>query len=83
MVKYRLEEWLGFMPASTALTFEDEVKRAAEALSNAMLMAKFIQGLPVVGAAGGLSNPVVYQKVSQYASLKYKKRYLAAKRQTV
>ena len=78
-----VEEWLGFMPASTALTFEDEVKRAAEALSNAMLMAKFIQGLPVVGAAGGLSNPVVYQKVSQYASLKYKKRYLAAKRQTV
>ncbi|MBR5123425.1 MAG: EcsC family protein [Anaerotignum sp.] len=78
-----VEEWLGFVPTKTALTFEEEVKRASEALSRAMLMAKFVQGLPVVGAAGGMSNPYVYQKVSQYASLKYKKRYLASKRQYV
>ena len=76
----RVEEWLGFAPATEALAFEEEVKCASAALSNAMLMAKFIQGLPVVGAVGGVSNPVVYQKVSRYAALKYKKRYLAAKR---
>ncbi|MBR4283192.1 MAG: EcsC family protein [Anaerotignum sp.] len=76
-----VEEWLGFVPATKARTFEEEVEQAAEALSNAMLMAKFIQGLPVVGAAGGMNNPFVYQKVSQYAALKYKKRYLASKRQ--
>ena len=76
-----VEEWLGFVPATKARTFEEEVEQAAEALSNAMLMAKFIQGLPVVGAAGGVNNPFVYQKVSQYAALKYKKRYLASKRQ--
>ena len=76
-----VEEGLGFIPVTGALSFEEEVKRASVALSDAMLMAKFIQGLPVVGAAGGMSNPVVYQKISQYAALKYKKRYLAAKRQ--
>ena len=76
-----VEEWLGFVPAVEAVPFEEEVKRASEALSKAMLMAKFIQGLPVVGVAGGMSNPLVYQKVSQYAALKYKKRYLAGKRQ--
>ena len=76
-----VEEWLGFVPATKARTFEEEVEQAAEVLSNAMLMAKFIQGLPVVGAAGGMNNPFVYQKVSQYAALKYKKRYLASKRQ--
>ena len=76
-----VEEWLGFVPAAEARSFEEEVEQASAALSNAMLMAKFIQGLPVVGAAGGMNNPVVYQKVSQYAALKYKKRYLAAKRQ--
>ncbi len=75
-----VEEWLGFVPATEAITFEEEVKRASVALSDAMLMAKFIQGLPVVGVAGGMSNPVVYQKVSQYAALKYKKRYLSTKR---
>ena len=76
-----VEEWLGFVPATKARTFEEEVEQAAEVLSNAMLMAKFIQGLPVIGAAGGMNNPFVYQKVSQYAALKYKKRYLASKRQ--
>ena len=76
-----VEEWLGFIPVTEVLSFEEEVKRASVALFDAMLMAKFIQGLPVVGAAGGMSNPVVYQKISQYAALKYKKRYLAAKRQ--
>lgn len=75
-----VEEWLGFAPSTETFTFEEEVERASSALSDAMLMAKFIQGLPVIGAAGGMSNPVVYQKVSQYAVLKYKKRYLAAKR---
>ena len=75
-----VEEWLGFVPTTEALAFEEEIKRASKALSDAMLMAKFIQGLPIVGAAGGMSNPVVYQKISQYASLKYKKRYLASKR---
>ena len=78
-----VEEWLGFVPATKARTFEEEVEEAAEALSDAMLMTKFIQGLPVVGAAGGMNNPFVYQKVSQYAALKYKKRYLASKRQGV
>lgn len=78
-----VEEWLGFLPAVHAMTFEEEVKRASEKLSDAMLMSKFVQGLPVVGAAGGMSNPVVYQKVSRYAGLKYKKRYLAAKRARV
>ena len=76
-----VEEWMGLVPMSATFTFEEEVERASEKLADAMLMAKFIQGLPVVGAAGGMSNPIVYQKVSQYAALKYKKRYLAAKRQ--
>jgi len=78
-----VEEWLGFAPMSATFTFEEEVERASEKLSDAMLMAKFVQGLPVVGAAGGVSNPIVYQKISRYAALKYKKRYLAAKRQGV
>ena len=76
----RVEEWLGFTEGREVVSFEEEVKKASEALSDAMLTMKFIQGLPVVGAAGGINNPVVYQKVCGYAAIKYKKRYLAAKR---
>lgn len=74
-----VDAWIGLAEVEDALSFEEEVKRASAALSNGMLMAKFIQGLPLVGAVGGMSNPMVYQKVMHYAAMKYKKRYLAAK----
>lgn len=54
----------------------DEISKAAKTLSVTMLVAKFIQGLPIVGVAGGMVNPMIYQKVQKYAALKYKKRYL-------
>lgn len=41
-----------------------------------MLVLKFIQGLPVVGAVGGAFNPVYYNKIMNYARTKYYKRYL-------
>ena len=44
-----------------------------------MLLAKFIQGLPVVGIIGGLMNPVYYRKILSYVRLKYRKRYLLTK----
>ena len=75
-----VENWMCFAGTGEVLSFEEEVQRASSALSEAMLTAKFIQGLPLVGAAGGMSNPLIYHKVLQYASLKYKKRYLMEKR---
>lgn len=56
--------------------FTDEISKTAKTLSITMLVAKFIQGLPLVGVAGGIVNPIIYQKVQKYAALKYKKRYL-------
>lgn len=56
--------------------FSDEISKAAKTFSMTMLVAKFIQGLPIVGIAGGMVNPIIYQKVQKYAALKYKKRYL-------
>ena len=40
------------------------------------LPLKFIQGLPVVGIAGGAGNPLYYRKVIKYVEVKYRKRYL-------
>ncbi len=78
-----VEDWLGFAKTQAGFSFEEEVKRASAALSESMLTAKFIQGLPLIGAAGGMSNPFIYHKVLQYATLKYKKRYLMEKRKHV
>jgi len=57
----------------------DEMKKTARILSESLLTAKFIQGLPVVGVVGGVVNTYIVAKIGKYAGLKYKKRYLSEK----
>ncbi len=59
--------------------FSEEIKKTSAVLSDAMLLAKFIQGLPVVGVIGSISNFSIYRRVLNYAGIKYKKRYLEEK----
>ncbi len=54
----------------------EQTDRTARAFATEMLVMKFIQGIPIVGAVGGAANPVYYQKVMKYVRLKYHKRYL-------
>jgi len=55
------------------------MKETSDLLSNTLLTAKFIQGLPLVGVIGGVINPVMINKIGKYARIKYKKRYLLSK----
>lgn len=55
---------------------DGEIKETSRVLSNNLLIAKFIQGLPIVGVLGGITNYKYLTKVSKYARIKYKKRYL-------
>ncbi len=59
--------------------FKEEVKKTSQALSQAMLVAKFIQGLPIVGVTGSGYNVFVYHKILKYCHRKYKRRYLIIK----
>jgi hypothetical protein len=54
----------------------ETMRQTSQALARAMLVSKFIQGYPVVGVAGGWANNVVMRKVSDYAVIKYRKRFL-------
>ena len=45
-------------------------------LSQAILMPKVIQGLPIVGVVGGVTNFKLLSDISEVATVKYKKRYL-------
>ncbi len=58
---------------------EEHMKLTAAVLSDNLLTAKFIQGIPIVGAVGGIVNYNIIQKVGRYSKLKYKKRYLQKK----
>jgi len=61
------------------IDLDEQMKVTSIILSEAMLTAKFIQGIPIVGAIGGVVNYNVIKKIGKYASLKYKKRYLLGK----
>ena len=57
----------------------EQIEMTADAFAMDMLVMKFIQGIPVVGAVGGLSNPYYFMKIMEYIRLKYHKRYLLEK----
>lgn len=52
----------------------EELDNAAYALADNMLYMKFVQGIPIVGAAGGISNVLTMRKINKYADIKYHKR---------
>ena len=55
-------------------------KKTAAALSKELLYMKFLQGVPIVGAVGGAYDAIYMKNISEYARLKYKKRFLLSRR---
>ena len=49
---------------------------SAEALSRELLYGKFIQGKAVIGLIGGMNDVTCLKKITDYALLKYKRRFL-------
>ncbi|MGI6028298.1 MAG: EcsC family protein [Candidatus Heteroscillospira sp.] len=56
-----------------------EIAAASEALADALLAEKFIQGIPLIGAVGGIVNGRLYGRISRLAAMKYEKRYLMSR----
>lgn len=67
------------LPAIYEVDLSEEIKRTAKALSDALLVEKFVQGIPIVGVVGGFVNHTVYKKILFLGKLEYKKRYLLSK----
>lgn len=55
---------------------KEQIKKTAESLSDALLYMKFIQGIPIVGVVGGAADTIYLKKITYYAQLKYKRRFL-------
>ena len=55
---------------------EEEMRLTSERLSMTLLFSRFVMGLPVVGVAGGLYNPVIVSQLHQLAEVKYEARLL-------
>lgn len=60
-------------------SINDQIAVTSKAMSDEMLYLKFVQTIPVVGVAGGLSNPIYLNRIKSYADVKYRKRRLLIK----
>lgn len=65
------------------INLDEIIKTTAGILSESLLTAKFIQGIPLIGAVGGLVNYSIIRKISKFAGVKYKKRYYMNKQKRV
>lgn len=63
-------------PFVTELQIIRQIDFSAQALSHELLYGKFVQGTTVVGVVGGTADFTCLKKITDYATLKYKKRFL-------
>ena len=64
------------MPAADVM---EQMQRTAQAMTDAMIYMKFLQGMFIVGAIGGAWDVVYMNRITDYAILKYKRRFLVKK----
>lgn len=57
-------------------TVDERINAAAVALAHQLLLMKFLQKIPVVGVVGGASDFIYMERISDYAVLKYQRRFL-------
>ena len=53
-----------------------QMKATSQALSAEMIYTKFLQGTMIIGMAGGIFDPIYINRISDYAVLKYRRRFL-------
>lgn len=64
------------MPFITDEELQIQIQKTSIGFARDMLLLKFVQGFPIIGIIGGVSNPIYYKKIMGYVRLKYQKRYL-------
>ncbi len=55
---------------------QKQIAIVADVLSHELLYMKFVQGLPIVGAVGGVYDAIFVGRILSYARLKYERRFL-------
>lgn len=74
-----LNRWMdGGQPFETSR--KEQIERTAKALSGDLLYMKFVQGIPVAGIAGGISDVRCLSAVAAYGDMKYQRRFLMARK---
>lgn len=63
-------------PFVVELQIKRQIDLSAEALSHELLYGKFLQGSTFIGVIGGTADFTCLKRITDYATLKYKRRFL-------
>lgn len=64
------------------INIKESIDSTAGCLSKELLYMKFLQGIPIVGAAGGAYDAIYMKQVVKYAEMKYRRRFYTGKRKS-
>ena len=62
-----------------SISKEEQTKETSDALVREMLYTKAIEKIPVAGVLGGIFDPVYINRITNYAVLKYRRRFIRSK----
>lgn len=72
----RIESYVLTQQLPQGYSQPEQITKTSGMLSKELLYMKFLQGIPIVGAIGGAYDVVYMRQISEYAKIKYKKRFL-------
>ena len=76
VVNRQIDEFITLEELPESYNTKTQIKAASGVLSKELLYMKFLQGVPVVGAVGGAYDAIYMKQISEYARIKYHKRFL-------
>ena len=79
-VNRKLDDYIRHAEVPEEYDEDLQIEQTAGVLSKELLYMKFLQGIPLVGAVGGAYDVVYLKRITEYANLKYKKRFLVKKK---
>lgn len=73
-IDQKIDEYLKCKSLPEDYQRENQIRKTADALSKELIYMKFLQGIPIVGAVGGLYDAIYMKQVTEYTNLKYRRR---------
>ena len=72
----KLDSYTQAVTVPTEEQMNEQMKSTAESLADEMLFLKFVQGIPLIGVVGGISDTVFLHRIQRFAKLNYQYRLL-------
>ena len=75
-INQKIDDFIDSGEFAENMSLEEQITATAHQLSEELLYMKFLHGIPVIGVVGGAFDAVFMKRITDYAVLKYDRRFL-------